>query len=102
MLPLTICVLEISSKACTNTTLLGWGIHADKNQVRLVYGTIDFHCKEQILSPRSTNYIFQARFIDRELEICAVPCIDAGLVQVHNRNLDMGTFRCYHGTSGSA
>lgn len=96
------CVLQISCKACAKTTLLGWGIHTDKNQVRLFYGTVDFHGKEQILSPRSTDYIFQARFVDRELVIRAIPRIDASLVQVHNGDLNMGTFQSYDGTSRPA
>jgi len=49
--------------------------------------------KEQITIASLTNNILEARFVDREIKIWAVPGIDTSLVQVNNGDLDVGAFK---------
>jgi hypothetical protein len=85
-------ILEIGSRPCTNTALLRRGVDADKDEVGLLNGTIDICREEQVAATRLADDILQSGLIDGKLEVRAVPGIDSRLVQVDNRDLDMGAF----------
>jgi hypothetical protein len=86
-------VLEIGSKASTDTTLLCRGVDADENEVRLSDGAVYVRGESQVTTTCLFDDIDEARFVDGQGVVGAVPCVDSLLVEVNDGNLDVGAFQ---------
>lgn len=95
-------ILEISRKPSTNTALLGRRVDADKNEIGFVDRFVDISGEEEVAPTGFSNDVLQARLIDGELEVLAVPSIDPSLIQIYNGDLDIGTIERDYSTSWSA
>ena len=82
-------VLEICSKASADTALLCGRIDTDEDEVSLLDALVDVGGKEEVAASAIAHDVLEARFVDRELEVGAVPGVDACLVEVDDgdRNL---------------
>ena len=56
-------VLEVGSKASTNTSLLCRGVDADENEVRLLDGAVYVRGERQVATTCLFDNIVEARFI---------------------------------------
>lgn len=94
--------LEISCEACTNTALLGGGVDTDEDEVGLHDSLVDFSGEEQVATATFADDVFETRLVDGELEILVVPCIDTSLVEINDRDNDMGALQRNNGASRTA
>jgi hypothetical protein len=85
-------VLKISGKPCPHTALFRGCIDTDEDKFSLLHGFVDVSREEEVASASLADNSFKAWFVDRQLEIWAVPCIDTGLVKVDDGHSNVGTF----------
>ena len=94
---------EITGLAGPHTLRLGGRIHGQKDHVRFGDGDVDFRREVKVSPSASTDNLVQSGFIDRELgEIWVIPRINARLVEVNDRDLDLRTSICNHRHGGAA
>ena len=95
-------LLEISRETSTNTALLGGGVDTDEDQVGLLNALIDIGGEEEVAATGLSDNILESRLVDGKLEIRAVPGIDTSLVQIDNRDGDVGTLEGDDGAGGTS
>lgn len=61
-------------------------------------GLVYISGKEEISPSSLANDIHEARFVNRQIKVFAVPCINTLLVEVYDSDLDAGTFESNDGT----
>lgn len=86
-------VLEIRGKARADAALLGGRVDADKDEVRVLDALVDVRREEQVAPPALAHDVLQPRLVDRQLEVAAVPGVDARLVQVNDGHRDVRAFQ---------
>ena len=91
-------VLEVSSETGPDARLLGGSVHGHKYEVSLPDGLVDVGREEEVAAACLTDDLLEARLVDWELEVGAVPRIDAGLVEVDDGDLDVRTLEGDDGT----
>jgi len=58
------CVLEISSKSSTHSTLLGGGVDADEDQISLLDGLVDVGREEEVATARLADNLLETWLVD--------------------------------------
>jgi hypothetical protein len=94
--------LEVSSEAGTDTALLGGGVDADEDQVGLLDALIDIGGEEEVAATSLSDNVLKTGFVDGKLEIRAIPGIDTSLVQIDNRDSDVGALESDDGAGGTS
>lgn len=82
-------VLEIGGKASANARLLRRRVDTNEYEVRLADTLVYVRREEQVAAARLADDVLQARLVDREIKVLAVPRVDARLVQVDDGDRDM-------------
>ena len=94
--------LEICSKSGSHSGLLGGSVHRDENQVRLTDTLVDVGGEEKVAATAAANDILKARLVDGEIEVGAVPRVDAGFVEIDDGDGDVRAFECDDSASRSS
>jgi hypothetical protein len=87
-------ILEISGKAGTDTALLRRGVDGHEDELRLPDALLDVGREEQVAAAACPNDVLEARLVDGELEVRAVPRIDTRLVEIDDGDSDVRAFQC--------
>ena len=95
-------ILQISSEAFANTRLFGRGVDADEDEVGLLDAAVDVGGKEEVLAARLAHDVLEPGLVDRELEVRAVPRVDAGFVEIDDGDGDVRAFECDDSASRSS
>lgn len=94
--------LEVSGETSTDTALLGGGVDTDEDEIGLLDTLIDISGEEEVATTRLADDILEAGFVDRKLEVGAVPGVDTGLVQVDDCDGDVGALEGDDSAGGTA
>jgi hypothetical protein len=81
-------VLEVSSKAGTDTTLLRGCVHANEDEVGLFDRAVYVSGEKEIATTCFLDDIDEAGFVNGQGVVGAVPGIDPSLVEVNDGDLD--------------
>jgi hypothetical protein len=85
-------ILKIGSKPCAHAALLGRGVDTDEDKIGLPNAFVNVSGEEEVAPASFADDSLEAWFVDREVEVWAVPCIDTGLIKVNNGHGDVRTF----------
>jgi len=94
---------QVTRLAGANTLGFGGGVHRKEHHVSRGDRRLDSRCEVQIAPAATTHHHIQPRLIDRQLgQIRIVPGIDARLVEIHHRDLNVGATIGDHSHGGTA
>ena len=82
-------VLEIRSKPGPDARLLGGSVHGHEDEVSLQDGLVDVCGEEEVAAACLPDDLLEAGLVDGEAKVVAVPRVDARLVEVDDRDLDV-------------
>ena len=83
-------VLEVGGEASTDARLLGRGVDGDEDEVCLGDSLVNVGREEEVAAAGLLDNVNETGLVDGQLEVGRVPCINTRLVQVDDRNLDVG------------
>lgn len=94
--------LQVGCKTGADAALFGGRVDTDKDEICLLNALVDVGREMEISAPRPTNDVFQAGLVNGKTIVGAVPSIYAGLIEVNDGDLDIGTFESNNGTRRSS